>query len=93
MFIDSGLALLSVVFCLAAPARAASDAALGRSVYAEFCRSCHGPEAAGLVEFHGDRAALRQRLAGGTQMPDLSAWLTDAEVDDLFAYLVSRRGS
>ena len=87
-------ALRALTLCLAGSVNSpvgADQVSDGRETYDNYCRSCHGADALGLVAFSGDLAVFRQRLAGNANMPDVSALLTDEEAGDLFAFLLQQR--
>ena len=79
-----------------------ADAAAGLATYEAKCRTCHAPDltgGAGHPLGPGSAAAgktpaeLRGVIAGGAQgMPAWGGLLTDAEIDQLVAFLVEAQG-
>lgn len=84
-------AVLGALLITSAGAAGADEISRGREIYGNYCQGCHGGEAAGLSGFTGDLAALRLRLLGAANMPDMSGVVTEAEATDLFAFIESRR--
>ena len=84
-------AVLGTIMITSAGAAGADDIARGREIYGNYCQGCHGGEAAGLSGFTGDLTALRLRLVGTDNMPNMSGVVTEAEAADLFAFIESRR--
>ena len=63
-------------------------AADGEELFAEYCQSCHEPDAAVLKEFQGSRERFNEILEGETQdMPDFFGFFQEDEVEALYQYI------
>jgi len=83
---------------LTIPALAQGDAAAGAEVYEKNCSECHGEklESSGAIpDLRELRASDRARFdkvvrEGTSQMPAWAGTLSDAEIDEIWAYIRSR---
>ena len=74
-----------VAAILIAPKTIASE---GADLYADFCETCHGADAAGLKTFDGSRDAFQALLEGESEdMPDFFGVFEDEQIDALFRYV------
>ena len=92
------LSLLGALATLTGPAFAQGDAQAGAEVYEKNCSECHGErlESSGAIpdlrELRAsDRALFDKAVREGTsQMPAWAGILSDAEIDQIWAYIRSR---
>lgn len=94
----SVMAAMAVGVLMASPAAAQDAAQAGSAIYAEKCQECHGERmvstgaGADLRKLGADeRARFDETVTNGKgQMPAWGGQLSDAEVDQLWAYVRSR---
>ena len=76
---------LLMMIGLAASAATAAD---GQELFAEFCQSCHEPDATVLKEFQGSKERFTEILEGDTQdMPDFFGFFEEDEIEALYQYI------
>lgn len=99
----AALALVVALAGAASPAAATEgDVEAGREVFEASCAMCHGADAAGMMGMHPSLRGAVERLSregvevtirnGRDTMPPMPAFeerLTDAQIDDVIAYIAS----
>ena len=85
------LAMLAIaIFFL--PAANAQSISNGNTLYHSLCVACHGDPPAGGPEFATSAAYIRNALNTIPSMMPFRNQFTDAQLEDIYAYLVSLRG-
>ncbi len=83
-------ALVAAAFSAAAPEGRAQSVANGSTLYNTYCRACHGmPPAGGPERARGAPAVIRNAISGRVPAMGFLAFLGDASLADIAAYLAS----
>ncbi len=98
--------LAMVVLALAVPTLARADAAAGKAIYDKKCANCHGADGKGdakmeaklkartklEIEGKSDAEMMKLMQEGKKPMPGYAKSLSQAELDDVWAYTKSLLG-